>query len=144
MITLEYASSHKGFLNVWFFFLILFNIFDDSDLLFSGFPASCFLVKISKDKIYKYCLPKWRGFLSKFRMKCERLLILPQKKFVLYKKFYLLFVGCLSNHTMHYANKNLSCICRFINILDRFEWNLKYVSKDSSVLKQLNIFHLRN
>ena len=81
-------------------------------------------------------------FLSKFRMK--RLLILPQKKFVWYEKFYLLFVGCLGNHFMHYANKNISCICRFINILDRFKWNLKYISKDSSILKQLNIFHLRN
>ena len=62
MITLEYASAREGFLNVWLFFQLLFDIFDISDLLFSGFSATYFPVKISKDKIYKYCVPKWEFF----------------------------------------------------------------------------------
>ena len=39
-------------------------------------------------------------------------------------------------NVLDYAYKNISCICRFIYILDRFEWNLKFITEDYSVLKE--------
>ena len=100
----------------------------------SGLMRTNFTINVSKDKIYEVWVLQQN---SLWNMKycwfyCQ--------KFCILKNVLFIFVECLGLYFMHYTSKTISCICRFIDISDGFEWNLKYISKGCSICKVSEYF----